>query len=132
MRPVGIAYIGLRIFLILINFYQFIKKQIYYLWNYKKLFVPKNIKKQRLEICYGCEFYNEVVQVWNLKLSQCQNCGCIIENKVKFTASECPNKFWLEYVPCLTSPIDENDAQNRNMEVAFENRINTRVSLIEY
>jgi hypothetical protein len=132
MRPVGIIYVVSRIFMMLVNFYQFIRKQIYYLWNYKKLFVPKNIKKQRLQICYACEFYKPVAKIWNLKMSQCQNCGCIIENKVKFTAAECPKQFWGEFVPYFTSAHSKNDAQNQNMDVALENRINTRVSLIEY
>ena len=41
---------------------------------------------ERLEICKGCEFYTEE--------KRCTKCGCFMEVKTHFEASECPIKKW--------------------------------------
>ena len=56
----------------------------------KPLFVPKNIEKERLDICNACEYYME-------KYKRCKMCGCFMEAKTKFSTSECPDGRWSKF-----------------------------------
>lgn len=49
------------------------------------LILAKEGQQARQEICSKCE---------NLKLGFCSACGCIVQFKISFVASECPLKKW--------------------------------------
>jgi len=51
------------------------------------LFVTPEEKKQRLEICSTCEYYDES-QV------RCKHCGCFLEHKANFALDSCPIDKW--------------------------------------
>jgi hypothetical protein len=45
----------------------------------------EELKKDRLQICEGCEFYKE---------KRCTQCGCFMELKTLLTSSACPLGKW--------------------------------------
>ena len=48
--------------------------------------VADEVKKQRLDLCNGCENLN--------MLRQCKKCLCFVDQKTKFKQEECPIKKW--------------------------------------
>jgi hypothetical protein len=53
----------------------------------KSVFVSEEKQKERLDICKMCEYYS-------LRQNRCRQCGCYMNAKVKFTASQCPIQKW--------------------------------------
>lgn len=47
----------------------------------------KQRKKQRLEICKNCEFFNKIT-------TQCNQCGCIMSIKSLLPDAKCPKGKW--------------------------------------
>lgn len=44
-------------------------------------------KQERLSICSSCEFYNSLI-------SQCKQCGCLLEIKTLWASEKCPIDKW--------------------------------------
>ena len=51
------------------------------------VFVSDAKNKERWDICKKCEHYS-------IRQKRCKQCGCWLEYKIKFSASECPIKKW--------------------------------------
>lgn len=51
------------------------------------VFASKDLQKERMDICEKCEHFA-------YRQKRCKKCGCWMEHKVKFTASECPDDRW--------------------------------------
>lgn len=56
---------------------------------FRKLFVTKEVREERLAICRSCE---------NHKLGICVLCGCVVKAKVSVASTECPDDppKWIE------------------------------------
>lgn len=52
-----------------------------------KLENAKEKRKQRLDICKKCEFFNKFT-------TQCNKCGCIMSVKSLLVDATCPEKKW--------------------------------------
>ena len=52
-----------------------------------EIFVSKEEKSQRFQICTECEFFEK-------SSYRCQKCGCDMKKKVQFTVASCPIKKW--------------------------------------
>lgn len=57
--------------------------------NDKVVFSPAELKKQRLEICSACPFYEN---------PKCSKCGCFMEAKASLVKAKCPLGFWKEKI----------------------------------
>ena len=53
--------------------------------------VSDPIKQERLNICRGCEKYNDE----NKSNPTCNECGCPLETKASWASEACPIKKWL-------------------------------------
>jgi hypothetical protein len=53
------------------------------------LFVSPEIKKERLDICKTCEWYDS-------EQVRCKHCGCMLEHKAGFALDSCPIQKWTE------------------------------------
>jgi hypothetical protein len=53
------------------------------------LFVSDEIYKERMNICKGCEKYNEFENM-------CKECGCYVPAKAKIIMDSCPLDKWKE------------------------------------
>ena len=51
------------------------------------LLVPKEVKKARIDICRDCNRFDP-------DRMKCNECGCFLVNKVKFSAAHCPLRLW--------------------------------------
>ena len=51
------------------------------------LLVPPEIKKARIDICRDCNRFDP-------DRMKCNECGCFLVNKVKFSAAHCPLRLW--------------------------------------
>lgn len=51
------------------------------------VFASQDLQKERMDICNQCEHFA-------YRQKRCKKCGCWMEHKVKFTASECPDDRW--------------------------------------
>lgn len=49
--------------------------------------VTKEEQEKRLEICGGCEYFDE-------KANRCKDCGCMLSVKTKWASSTCPQGKW--------------------------------------
>tara|TARA_S200002703_G_scaffold159582_1_gene173575 strand:- start:221 stop:481 length:261 start_codon:yes stop_codon:yes gene_type:complete len=49
--------------------------------------VPNSVQKERLKICSECPYFVK-------KSSRCNQCGCYMKVKTKFSAAECPIQKW--------------------------------------
>lgn len=54
------------------------------------VYVPAEVKNQRLAICKSCTHYDP-------NQGRCKKCGCFLEAKTSFAASECPVLKWTNY-----------------------------------
>lgn len=61
--------------------------------------VPDVVYYQRMEICEGCEFYDE-------ETVRCKDCGCYLNIKARWASMECPQKKWAQYTHHQESPIN--------------------------
>jgi hypothetical protein len=52
-----------------------------------QIFASDEIKKQRMDICRGCEHYHE-------EQIRCKECGCFLEDKTSYSAAICPVRKW--------------------------------------
>ncbi len=50
-------------------------------------FVSKEIYKERLDICRGCEHYFKIT-------GNCKICGCFMRIKASMGIMDCPEKYW--------------------------------------
>ena len=50
-------------------------------------FVSDEKRQQREQICIECSQYNQ-------ESKRCYMCGCFMEHKIKFKASQCPMSKW--------------------------------------
>ncbi len=64
-----------------------IANQVMELLDSGKLFADDFEKQRRMDICIACPHYTAIRK-------RCKACGCFLEHKVKFTASECPIGKW--------------------------------------
>ena len=55
------------------------------------LFVPEQVKQERLNICIDCEWY-DAEQV------RCKACGCFLEQKTSFAQQTCPHNKWTAFI----------------------------------
>jgi len=55
--------------------------------NNTRLILSEEEQKQRLDVCKKCEYYS-------VRQNRCRQCGCYMNAKVKFTASQCPIQKW--------------------------------------
>ena len=53
-----------------------------------KFFVNKEIYKERLDICRGCEHYFKPT-------GNCKICGCFVRIKAAMSVMGCPKEYWL-------------------------------------
>jgi tripartite-type tricarboxylate transporter receptor subunit TctC len=53
--------------------------------------VSDQVKKERLEICKGCEKYNDS----NKDNPTCNECGCPLQVKTGWATESCPLKKWM-------------------------------------
>jgi len=53
--------------------------------------VPKNIEKERYDICQSCDRFNSL-------LKKCKECGCFMQLKTKFPDAFCPLNKWDIYI----------------------------------
>ena len=51
------------------------------------LIVPDEVKKARIDICRDCNRFDP-------NRMKCNECGCFLVNKVKFSAAHCPLRLW--------------------------------------
>ena len=51
------------------------------------MFVDKETKKERLDICIKCELLQK-------DIGMCKNCLCIVKFKTKFANEKCPIGKW--------------------------------------
>lgn len=51
------------------------------------LMVPNEVKKARIDICRDCNRFDP-------DRMKCNECGCFLVNKVKFSAAHCPLDLW--------------------------------------
>ena len=51
------------------------------------ILVPSSKIKERMDICKECQYYSS-------KQNRCQQCGCWLVHKVKFSQSKCPINKW--------------------------------------
>lgn len=51
------------------------------------LMVTDSVQKERLKICFECPYFVK-------KSSRCNQCGCYMKVKTKFSAAECPIQKW--------------------------------------
>ena len=49
--------------------------------------VTNSVQKERLKICSECPYFVK-------KSSRCNQCGCYMKVKTKFSAAECPIQKW--------------------------------------
>jgi len=49
--------------------------------------VPDEVKEERLSICSSCSYYDP-------EQERCKECGCWLQLKTSFAASECPIDKW--------------------------------------
>lgn len=54
-----------------------------------KPFVPKEVYKERINICINCKSYDEAFH-------RCEECGCFLLAKAFLTISTCPLNKWKE------------------------------------
>jgi Family of unknown function (DUF6171) len=52
-----------------------------------EIFVPDNIKQDRMNICLSCEWYDQ-------EQIRCKACGCFLEQKTSYTSQSCPHNKW--------------------------------------
>jgi hypothetical protein len=52
---------------------------------------PRDVSRQRLEICEGCERFQEKSRI-------CDLCGCYMPLKTTMSNMKCPIDRWTEYV----------------------------------
>jgi hypothetical protein len=57
--------------------------------QHKVLFVSDEVYEERINICKGCEKYNDLE-------SRCKECGCFIPAKAKIIIDSCPLNKWKE------------------------------------
>jgi len=50
---------------------------------------PRDVSKQRMEICKNCDFYKESSQT-------CEQCGCFMPLKTTMSNMKCPIDKWFE------------------------------------
>lgn len=77
------------------NFLEFVRTATVEYVNGGDVLAPDPVVAQRLGVCKGCD---------HLRDGRCQDvvkptgivkgCGCVVDVKVKFTASQCPNGYW--------------------------------------
>ncbi len=53
----------------------------------EQLLVTEEVKKARIDICRGCNWFDEDAM-------RCNECGCFLVNKVRFSGSKCPLHYW--------------------------------------
>ena len=53
-----------------------------------RFFVNKEVYKERLDICRGCDEYFKPT-------GSCKVCGCFMRIKASMGVMECPNEYWL-------------------------------------
>jgi hypothetical protein len=53
----------------------------------KSLLMKEEIRKERLQICDGCEYFKK-------ELNMCKKCGCNMKLKTKLYAAKCPIDKW--------------------------------------
>jgi hypothetical protein len=51
------------------------------------VFVTKEVREERLKICYSCEFFIHASE-------RCTKCGCFMETKTLFKQTKCPIDKW--------------------------------------
>jgi hypothetical protein len=73
--------------------------------NSGTLFVPQDVKQERLNICYDCEHYDP-------DQKRCKQCGCFLEHKTKFATGSCPINKWEKFEDATTSEIVQNNVNN--------------------
>ncbi len=69
------------------NMTDLLAKQVMEMIDSGELFASDFEQQRRMDICIACEHYTRIRK-------RCKACGCFLEHKVKFTASECPIKKW--------------------------------------
>lgn len=55
------------------------------------LYVPEQVKQQRLKLCVECEWYDP-------EQVRCKACGCFLEQKTSFAQQTCPHNKWEAYI----------------------------------
>tara|TARA_Y100000004_G_C8921862_1_gene415784 strand:- start:334 stop:591 length:258 start_codon:yes stop_codon:yes gene_type:complete len=53
----------------------------------REIFVTNEEQKRRYDICQACESFDRIRK-------RCKECGCFMQQKTAFSASECPLKKW--------------------------------------
>ena len=53
--------------------------------NGEEVLVSEDEQNRRMEICNNCDYYFG---------ERCKVCGCFMQTKTKFTASQCPAMKW--------------------------------------
>ena len=68
----------------------------------RQVIVPKEIAKERWEICKGCQYllYDETNPDTNKKDGRCTKCGCFMNVKVHYATAECPIGKWKQVCDC--------------------------------
>jgi hypothetical protein len=56
-------------------------------FNGREIFVTEKEQKRRYDICQACESFDHLRK-------RCRECGCFMQQKTAFSASECPLKKW--------------------------------------
>ncbi len=57
--------------------------------------VPKEIVKERMDICKECEYFHKATSSDNF--DRCIACGCLLKIKTQISIEKCPKKKWDQY-----------------------------------
>lgn len=69
---------------------------------FMRRFVPKDVKKIRMDICKQCPS-------WSERFNRCTECGCQMKVKAALTSSECPLKKWGRHLHVRDTRIDTSE-----------------------